>query len=98
MPDLADFDPAVIRTCITRLEALNPIADELEAFNATRAVKQAELKEVKDELAALVAERDKCRADYANARAELVVIQGALATAYRERDEIDRQLKQKGKL
>jgi septal ring factor EnvC (AmiA/AmiB activator) len=96
MPDLAELDPDAIRTAITRLEALDPIADELEAFNATRAVKQAELKAVKDELAAVAAERDKARADYAAARAELVVIQGALTAAYRERDEVERQLKQKG--
>jgi chromosome segregation ATPase len=99
MPNLADFDPDVITNCITKLEALNPIADELEAFNATRAVKQAELAEAKAELASVAAERDRARADYAAARAELVVIQGALATAYRERDEIDRQLKKmKGEL
>jgi hypothetical protein len=85
----------VIEVALAKLHAVNPIADELEAFNATRAVKQAELKAAKDELAAVAAERDRARADYAAARAELIVIQGALAAAYRERDEVERQLKQR---
>jgi predicted nucleic acid-binding Zn-ribbon protein len=92
MPNLATLDPAVIRNCITRLEALNPIADELEAFNATRAVKQAELKAVKDEFAALAAERDKCRADYAQARAELVAVLGGLSAAYKQHEELQQQI------
>jgi hypothetical protein len=96
LTDAAGLDPATaVKNAIAKLIAINPIADELEAFNATRAVKQAELKAVKDELAAVAAERDRARADYAAARAELIVIQGALAAGYRERDEIERQLKQR---
>jgi hypothetical protein len=98
MPDLALDPAAAIKNVVAKLKALDPIADELEAFNATRAVKQAELAEAKAELASVAAERDRARAEYATARAELVVIQGALAAGYRERDEVDRQLKLKGKV
>jgi chromosome segregation ATPase len=94
MPDLAELDPAVIRNCITKLEALNPIADELEEFNATRAVKQAELRAVKDELAALAAERDRTRTEYAQARAELTTVLGGLNAGYKRLEELERQIKQ----
>jgi chromosome segregation ATPase len=92
MPDLAMLDPAVIRNCITRLEALNPIADELEEFNATRAAKQAELKEAKAELASVCAERDRARTEYASARAELAAVLGGLSASYKQHEELQRQI------
>jgi hypothetical protein len=93
MPDLALDPAAAIKNVVAKLNALDPIADELEAFNATRAVKQAELKEVKDELAASAAERDRAQSEYASARAELVTVLGGLSAGYRELERVERELK-----
>jgi hypothetical protein len=93
MPDLVLDPAAAIKNVVAKLKALDPIADELEEYNASRAVKQAELAEAKAELAAVAGERDRARADYASARAELVTVQGGLAAGYKRLEELEQQIK-----
>lgn len=99
MPDLEVLSLATtVPKAIAKLEALRPRMEEMENVEANLAAAKAQLRAAKDEFAAVAAERDRARDEFANCRAELLVIQAALNAAYRERDEVDRQLKQKGKL
>lgn len=93
MIDLTE-GPAAIRNAIAKLTALSPRMSELENVDALLIAAKAQLKEVKDEFAALAAERDKCRTDYASARAELVTVLGGLSAAYKQHEELQRQIKQ----
>lgn len=89
------IDIAVIDNALAKLKAVAPVVREREVEEAELARIRAQLVEAKSELASVAAERDRARDEFANSRAELLVIQAALNAAYRERDEVDRQLKQR---
>jgi septal ring factor EnvC (AmiA/AmiB activator) len=68
--------------------------DELENVDANLAAAKSALKEAKDELVSVAAERDRTRTEYASARAELVALLGGLSAAYRQHEELQRQIAQ----
>jgi uncharacterized protein (DUF3084 family) len=93
MTDLVLDAPAAIRNAINKLTALSPRMDDLENVDARLAAAKAQLKEAKDELTSVAAERDRTRAEYASSRAELVTVLGGLAAGYKRLEELEWQIK-----
>jgi septal ring factor EnvC (AmiA/AmiB activator) len=89
------LDVSLVDDAIAKLKAIAPRVTDLETVNAELARARAQLAKARDEFTSVAADRDRARDDFANCRAELLVIQAALNAAYRERDEVERQLKQR---
>ena len=88
------LDPAAaVRNAIAKLTALQPRVAELEKVDANLVAARSFLRKAKDEFTALVAERDRARADIVEAKRELAV-QTDLAQRHKEHDALDRQIKQ----